>query len=236
MAYERILILESTWAASEDDYIGDSRSTARVYLSFETLQSRHEQPVFAVHRPLLAARFVEDIRQFVELLANTQGPNLIILSAHGSFRTQRRSGGKCNVRRLRAIDGLLRLSRDIHALKGYLERSVLVLDSCEVGTNIGAFRSAAGCLGAVGFRESVSWVDSAALVLGLLLNLQEKGVFSADDSQLRRVRDVIDGMSTGPYESLARHLGLETAFASMPVVARGRKPGIQRGGRGGRSR
>ena len=43
VAHEKILILESTWAL-EADYISDSRSTARIYLSFETLLSRGDVP------------------------------------------------------------------------------------------------------------------------------------------------------------------------------------------------
>jgi hypothetical protein len=82
VAYEKLLILESTWAAKADDYISDSRSTARVYLSFDSLLSLHDEPVFAIHRPLLAGRYLSDIEQFVGLPSNRTGPNLIILSAH----------------------------------------------------------------------------------------------------------------------------------------------------------
>lgn len=46
MAFEKILVLESTWANDSDDYIRDSRSTARIYLSFESLLSLHDVPVF----------------------------------------------------------------------------------------------------------------------------------------------------------------------------------------------
>jgi hypothetical protein len=52
--HEKILILESTWATKSDNYVSDSRSTARIYLSFESFLSLHDVPVFAIHRPLLS--------------------------------------------------------------------------------------------------------------------------------------------------------------------------------------
>ena len=82
MAHEQILILESSWADEREDYISDSRSTARIYLSFETLLSLHDVPVFAIHRPLLAGRYLKDITQFVSLEANASQMNIVILSAH----------------------------------------------------------------------------------------------------------------------------------------------------------
>jgi hypothetical protein len=214
MAYEKILILESTWASDADDYIRDSRSTARIYLSFESLLSLHDKPVFAVHRPLLARRYVQDVRQFVGLPANRQGPNVIILSAHGSFQQIEKGARRVNRRRLNAIDGEVKLSKDIHSLNGVLARTLFILDACDVGTHLDTFRRAAGALGAIGFCRSVDWVDSAAFILALLLRLQSEGIFHLQRARVERLRGVIESMCAGAYKSLARELGVEKSFAA----------------------
>lgn len=218
MAYEKILILESTWASDSDDYISDSRSTARIYLSFESLLSLHDVPVFAVHRPLLAARYVRDIRQFVSLPANTTGLNVVILSAHGSFRRVQKGNRLVNRRRLHAIDAEIKLSRDIHSLKGDLNRTVFVLDACDVGSRVAEFQSAAGALGVIGFSKSVDWVDSAVFVLALLLHMQSGGIFKKSRVSSRGIRHLVNELQSGPYRSLAHSLGLEVAWAAPPRV------------------
>lgn len=212
MAHEKILILESTWADDADDYIRDSRSTARIYLSYESLLSLHDEPVFAVYRPLLAARYVTDMRQFVALPSNESGPNLIILSAHGSFSRVQKGNRLVNRRRLNAIDGVVKLSKDIHSLKGLLAKTIFVLDACDVGSDVAAFRRAAGALAAIGFSKSVDWIDSAAFILALLLHMQGDGVFhrNASASYLQKT---VTSMTRGPYRSLTKALGLEVAFS-----------------------
>lgn len=214
MAHEKILILESTWALEADDYISDSRSTARIYLSFESLLSRHDVPVFAVHRPLLASRYVEDIRQFVSLPANAREMNIVILSAHGSFTQVQKGDKKVNRRRLQAIDGEIKLSRDIHGLKGELNRTVFILDACDVGARVEEFRKAADALGVIGFSQSVGWADSAVFVLALLLHIQTIGIFQEPQSSAPAlVRHLVDDLRQGTYKSLAKALGLEVAWA-----------------------
>ena len=213
MAYEKILILESTWANDADDYIRDSRSTARIYLSFESLLSLHDEPVFAVHRPLLAGRYLADIRQFVALPANRNGLNAVILSAHGSFSRVRRANRLVNRRRLHAIDGEVKLSRDIHDLKGMLGRTMFILDACDIGARVAAFRRAAGALAVVGFSKRVDWVDSAAFVLALLLHMQSDGIFHLRRAAHKRLMRLLNSLRRGPYRSLADALGVEWAFA-----------------------
>jgi len=215
VAHEKILILESTWALEADDYISDSRSTARIYLSFETLLSRHDVPVFAVHRPLLVGRYIEDIRQFVSLLANVRQMNIVILSAHGTFTRAQKGDKKVNRRRLNAIDGGIKLSRDIHNLKGKLKRTVFILDACEVGERVDEFRKAAGALGVIGFSKSVEWADSAVFVLALLLHIQTMEIFQKPQSLGRTlIRHLVEDLRQGTYKSLAEALGLEVAWAN----------------------
>jgi hypothetical protein len=212
MAYEKILILESTWADDADDYIRDSRSTARIYLSYESLLSLHDEPVFAVHRPLLEGRYIADIKQFVALPSNESGPNLVILSAHGSFSRVRKGNRLVNRRRLHAIDGEVRLSKDIHSLNGLLTRTIFVLDACDVGSDVAAFRQAAGALAAIGFSKSVDWIDSAAFILALLLHMQDVGIFHRN-ALSSAVKKTVTSLTRGSYKSLADALGLEVAFS-----------------------
>jgi hypothetical protein len=212
VAHEKILILESTWA-SESDYISDSRSTARIYLSFESLLSLHDVPVFAVHRPLLAGRYIKDIRQFVSLSANARQMNIVILSAHGTFTRVQKRNKKVNRRRLHAIDGQINLSRDIHDLKGELNRTVFILDACDVGARVDQFRSAAGALGVIGFSQSVDWADSAVFVLALLLHIQGRGIFQESESSTSAIKSLVDELREGPYKSLTDSLGLEVGWA-----------------------
>lgn len=213
MAYEKLLILESTWANDADDYISDSRSTARIYLSFESLLSLHDEPVFAVHRPLLAARYLADIRQFVSLPANRNGLNAVILSAHGSFSRVEKANRLVNRRRLHAIDGEVKLSSDIHGLKGVLARTVFILDACDIGARVSAFRGAAGALAVIGFSKTVDWVDSAAFVLALLLHIQSEGIFHLRRAAPQRLQKLLNSLCSGPYKSLTTALGVEMAFA-----------------------
>jgi hypothetical protein len=212
--HEKILILESTWALEADDYISDSRSTARIYLSFETLLSRSDVPVFAVHRPLLVSRYIEDIRQFVSLAANARQMNIVILSAHGTFTRVQKGDKKVNRRRLNAIDGEIKLSRDIRNLKGKLKRTVFILDACEVGERVGEFRKAAGALGVIGFSKSANWADSAVFVLALLLHIQTMEIFKQPQSLGRTlIGHLVEDLRRGTYKSLAEALGLEVAWA-----------------------
>jgi hypothetical protein len=214
VAHEKILILESTWALDADDYISDSRSTARIYLSFETLLSRSDVPVFAVHRPLLLSRYIEDIRQFVSLPANARRMNIVILSAHGTFTRVQKGDKKVNRRRLNAIDGEIKLSRDIRNLEGKLKRTVFILDACEVGERPNDFLKASGALGVIGFSKSANWADSAVFVLALLLHIQTMEIFQKPQSLGRTlIQELVNDLRCGTYMSLAEALGLEVAWA-----------------------
>jgi hypothetical protein len=214
MAFEKILILESTWADDSDEYIRDARSTARIYLSFESLLSLHEVPVFAVHKPLLAARYLRDIRQFVSLPANATGLNVVILSAHGSFTRVKKGDQLVNRRRLHAIDAEIKLSKDILSFKGVLKRTLFILDACDVGSRVSAFRSASDALGVIGFSKSVDWVDSTTFVLALLLHMQSNGIFQQSQSSSRGIAHLVNRLRYGAYKSLASSLGLEVAWAA----------------------
>ena len=76
------------------------------------------------------------------------------------------------------------------------------------------FRKAANALGAIGFSQSVDWVDSAVFILAMLLRLQSEGLFQLKRGPMGRpFKKVIDEMCEGPYASLAAQLGVEKSFA-----------------------
>ena len=116
-------------------------------------------------------------------------------------------------RRLHAIDGEIKLPNDIHRLKGKLARPVFILDACDVGSHVGAFRNAAGALGVIGFSESVDWVDSAVFVLALLLHMQSNGIFQKSKSATWDIKRLVNNFRDGAYKSLSRSLGFEVAWA-----------------------
>ncbi len=219
MAFEKILILESSWAENEEDYIGDYRSSARIYLSLESLLSLHETPVFAIQKPLLTSRYLSDIEQFTSLPANELGPNLIIICAHGSYSRVSRRGRLINRRRLHAIDGTIKLSKDIHDISDRLSRTIFVLDACDVGTRVSAFRNASGALGVIGFSETVDWVDSTTFILAMLLRFQTEGVFQMDRASPDKPKSIIQSMRRGAYHSLMKELGVTASFRTRKLKA-----------------
>lgn len=213
MAYEKILVLESTWAENDDDYIADSRSTTRIYSAVETLLSLRDVPVFVLQRPLLASRYLVDIEQFVGLEANRRGPNLIVLSGHGEHELVKKSNGdRAHRRVIHAIDGEVNISVDLRQLGDKLKRTIFVLDACSTGQKIESFRVATGALGAIGFSKDVSWVDSASFLLAFLLKCQEDGVFQLERANWQRPKNILESMSEGTYKTLAKSLGLEYSF------------------------
>ena len=154
MANPKILLLEAPWS----DDIQDTEASRDVYTSAETLLRIGDDPVRIITRPLIAATYLQDIEQFVDLDCNQIGVNVIVFSAHGgrSFRKGRRKG--LTIRReLTAFDGDINLSVGIRKVKGKLDGSLLVLDSCKVGLAIDKFQRASGALGVIGFANEVNW-------------------------------------------------------------------------------
>ena len=121
-------------------------------------------------------------------------------------------------RRLTAFDGEINLSRDIRSLHDQLARSIVVLDSCELGLTVGNFRAISGALAVVGFADEVDWVDSSMFVLAMLFKLHQEKVLSpkrarqSTRAKRSRTETVITTMINGPYASMAESLGLRTAF------------------------
>lgn len=210
MAYEKLLILESAWS----DEIADSRATREIYTSLETLLSLQDDPIRIIQRPLLSSRYIDDIGQFVSLDANQRGPNVIILSAHGSYDLDIDNKGKRkHSRQLTAWDGDINISEDIRKINGNLSRSIFILDACEIGTEIKSFRAAIGALGVIGFSDSVDWIDSSVFVLTLLLRLQRSGVFHMERAGQERPKSILEEMKNGQYKSLMDSLNVEYSFA-----------------------
>lgn len=213
MANPKILLLEAPW--SHD--IEDTLASRDVYTSAETLLQMGDDPVRIITRPLLKATYLDDIERFVDLDCNQHGVNVIIFSAHGgrSFRKSARKG--LTIRReLTAFDGDINLSGGIRELKGKLDRSLLVLDSCKVGLAIGKFQGVSGALGVLGFANNVDWVDSAVFILAVLFRLHESGALQSTggggEPNGNTAKEAIAEMTSGPYASLASSLRVEDAF------------------------
>lgn len=215
MAFEKILILESSWAEQEEHYISDSRSTSRIYGGFEAVLSVHDKPVFTVVRPLLKSRYLSDIEQFITLQANRKGPNIIILSAHGRHELVKKRDKRKHRRILEAIDGKINLSKGIRKLSSQLNRTIFLLDACWVGTNVESFRKASGALGVIGYSEEVDWVDSSAFILALLMNYQKGGIFQMQRVSPVKPQKVLGRMRNGAYKSLMEELGVEYNFRAI---------------------
>ena len=214
MANEKVLILEAPWS----DDIEDTSATRDIYAAAETLLRTGDNPVRMIHRPLISTTYRNDIEQFADLDCNQRGPNVIILSGHGEVRKKRTGGRRVRQRRLTAFDGEINLSVDIRSLRDKLARSIIVLDSCELGKAVDKFQKLSGALGVVGFREEVDWVDSSMFVLAMLFKLHEEEVLSRKrairSTETRRsgAETVIMTMIDGPYASMAKSLGVRTAF------------------------
>lgn len=210
MANEKILIFESAWS----ERIEDTRSTHEIYSSAETLLGLGPSPVRIIQRPLVSSTYLEDIEKFITLECNKKGLNIIIFSTHG-YHTKTKTGK--HRRELESFDQeIIDISAEIRNVKGKLSRTIIVLDSCEVGKSMKSFRAAAQSMGAIGFTEDVGWVDSSVFILALLLNFQEAGVFDKKQrkASLSRAKRVIDDMLASTYSSLRVSLGIDSSFDS----------------------
>ena len=231
MANEKVLILEAPWSG----HIEDTQATRDIYVSAEMLLRSGAKPARVIHRPLISATYKDDIGQFVELDCNQRGPNVIVLSAHGEVvrttvvKKQTSVGRRVfRQRRLTAFDAEINLSRDIRSLHDKLSRSIVVLDACELGVTLNDFREISGALAAVGFANEVDWVDSSMFVLAMLFKLHQGGVLSlkratqSTEARRSRVENVIRAMIDGPYASMAKSLGVRTAFGRSSSLLGGR--------------
>ena len=211
MANEKILILDAPW--SND--IEDTQATRDIYSSAGTLLRLGLKPIRIIQRPLVSATYMDDIEKFVDLDCNQKGPNLIIFSAHGSLTRLTMNTIR---RELTAFDGDINISVHIRRLRKKLERTIFILDSCKVGTNVKSFCKAANSLGAIGFAEDVDWVDSSVFILALLLHFQKKGIFHLKRARSRtrktepKTEETIREMLEGTYKSFKKPLGIEYFF------------------------
>ena len=215
MANEKVLILEAPWS----DDIEDTQATRDIYASAETLLRIGTKPVRIISRPLISTTYVQDIEKFVDLDCNRRGPNVIVLSAHGRTFERKDHRKRFRIKRqLEAFDGKINISKGIRPLKDKLARSIVVLDSCSVGISPKGFRKHSGALAVIGFADRVDWVDSSMFVLAMLFRLHQDNVLSLQRARsstkktTSRTEAVIKAMIRGPYYSMAKSLGVQTAF------------------------
>ncbi len=217
MAFEKILILESRWG----DDIADTRSTTVIYRSLEALLSLHEKPVRIISLPLIKS-YQDDISGFVSLESNRRGPNVIIISAHGRYRSRRKKHGTAGSRLVEGFDSPLNLSADFW--KHYrlnperLKRSIFILDSCEIGKSIKVFLKISGAYGVIGFDREVDWIDSTVFIFALLSKYQERGVFQLERTRLNNgwqtplPERILEEMEDGAYSTIMDELGVRYEF------------------------
>jgi hypothetical protein len=217
LSFEKLMILESKWS----DDIADTRSSTEIYTSVESLLSLHDEPVRIINRPLLSGSYLDDINQFVSLESNKSGPNIIVMAAHGSHTTIKRNGKTLNRRVLEGYDDKVHLSEDMKSyVKKYgdnLKRTIFILDSCQIGTNISGFLKVSKCYGVVGFSKNVDWIDSAVFMLALVLKFQSDGVFQLKRAVVKnksKPEKILDEMKSGFYAPIMKGLGVEYKFST----------------------
>jgi hypothetical protein len=214
VANEKILILEAPWSSN----IADTRATREIYTSAETLLSVHPEPIRIIQRPLISKTYIKDIEQFVSLDCNKRGPNVVILSAHGNHSVIKQGNRTKNCRTLSAFDGDINISVQIQSISSNLSRTIFILDACQVGTNVHTFVKAAGALGAIGFSETVDWIDSSVFILALLLRFQSAKIFhlkrarTSNGTTKPKTEKIVQHMVSGVYKSLATSLGVQYHF------------------------
>jgi hypothetical protein len=131
-----------------------------------------------------------------------------------------KGNAKKHRRELKAFDGDINISAQIRRLSASLKRTIFILDACEIGESIHSFQEAAGAAGAVGFSETVDWIDSSVFVLALLLRFQSAGVFHMKRARTStglttpKVEKIVQDMKAGPYESLMKSLGVQYSFGT----------------------
>ena len=213
MANEKILVFEAPWSSKIDE----TQATKDIYMSAETLLRIGPEPVRVIHRPLISSIYKQDIQKFAALECNKRGPNFIIFSAHGSL-TLRRKNKKIQ-RKLSAFDGDINLSVGIRDVSELLSRTIIILDSCDIGDKIKSFHQASKAAGVVGFTKNVYWVDSTMFILAVLLKYHEAGILS--QKRIRRKTEktlhpsqqkVLERMISGAWKSLAKSLGVQYYF------------------------
>ena len=214
MKNTKVLIIEGPWS----DRVDDNTSTTSFYSAAEQILSDGVRPIHVAKRPLIPSLYLRDIESFLDLPCNESGPNVIIMSAHGYIVRRKSSDRKGFRRAMSAFDGRINITKELPQLKEKLNRSVVVLDACNIGIKPLSLLDRCGAIAVIGFGKKVVWTDSSMFVLALLLKLQEARVF-----ELRQVREltsvrrprierVINGMVEGVYSSLSVSLNVETAY------------------------
>lgn len=216
VANEKVLIFEAPWS----EHIDQTQATRDIYTSAETLLRVGPHPVRVIQRPLIKSSYIEDIRQFTELECNQRGPNFVVFSAHGAYKQVGARGRKgiFHRRSLEAFDGSLNLSAGIQTASESLRRTIMILDSCDIGKSIKSFYRASGAAGVIGFSKEVDWVDSTMFILAVLLRYHSEEVMNlkkirkTTKKSTSRPQKVLDEMTNGAWKSLAKSLGVTRYF------------------------
>jgi len=204
-----LLVLEGSWEDEESMYLTDFRSATRFYLALEDILSEIDKPIKFISRPLLTYRFDQDISEFVSMTIRKAGGTVIILSAHGS-QIRTRKGKRRRI--LEALDGELNLSAKLLNLTCNLKKTILILDSCDLGVRLASLKRRTNALGIIGFQQSVDWVDSALFIMAFIYKLASENFFSTKKELKKVAERAIDSMLEPPYKEFINYLEVEMEF------------------------
>ena len=214
MANEKILIFEAPWWPDIDA----TQATKDIYMSAETLLRVGPKPVQVIHRPLISSTYKRDIKKFAALDCNKCGPNFVIFSAHGSLKLRQNKSKVKYLRKIKAFDDQIDLNAEIEDVSKFLTRTTVILDSCDIGKKIKPFYRASDAAGVIGFTKDVDWVDSTMFILAVLLKFHGEGVMNLErlrrttKKTVSRQQRILEDMTTGAWESLAKSLGVKSYF------------------------
>lgn len=206
----KLLLLESDWRRQPGQVPTERRSAASIYASLSRLQVPGQQALTCLRYPLQRDISTWRMGDFLRLPVNRRGPNLIVLSTHAHLR----EAGLL----LSANGGTVCLDALLAPLRGRLQRSLLVLDTCHGGQLATSLCNDYAMLGVLGFNREVDWMASSIFILSLLRNWYQAGVFSMRRASPVRPARVLAAMEKGAYGGQMRALGVSYRFSAFKAV------------------
>jgi len=192
----KILVLESDWKTSPILAPTQTHSAGRCYAS---IGLKIEQ------LPLIVETLPAQLEKFVSQPNNQKGINVIILSGHAGFEN--------HTLQMSGIDQLFNPLEIFESVQRKLSRSILILDACFLGLQLGLFMQHYPLLGCVGFTKQVNWVSSSVLVLILLRHFRQMGVFEMRRKSAIRPRKILEQLQSNSTQHLVQQLGFNFLFS-----------------------
>jgi len=192
----KILVLESDWRLAPHLMPTQTHSSSRCYASIG-LNIQQNQ--------LVIKEFSKNLEMFLSQPINQKGINVIILSGHAGFENQKLQ--------MSAIDQLFEPLEIFEPIKKKLLRTILILDACFLGLQLELFMQRYQFLGCVGFNKQVNWVSSSILILLILRQFREHGIFEMKRKSPIRPRKILEQLQNNSNQNLVQQLGLQFLFS-----------------------